>query len=97
MSSADVTDSALTRIRSEEHTSELPSLMRNSYAVFSLKKKTYHSMLSQTVSMYTCTPNKSISDTILLLSTLERDYTTKSNVFSNIYYTMFPFQRILED
>src|SRR3546814_3669542 len=27
-------------IRSEEHTSELPSLMRNSYAVFCLKKKT---------------------------------------------------------
>src|SRR3546814_808710 len=27
------------RIRSEEHTSELPSLMRNSYAVFCLKKK----------------------------------------------------------
>src|SRR3546814_8798870 len=26
--------------RSEEHTSELPSLMRNSYAVFSLQKKT---------------------------------------------------------
>src|SRR3546814_8607834 len=26
--------------RSEEHTSELPSLMRNSYAVFCLKKKT---------------------------------------------------------
>src|SRR3546814_4955224 len=26
-------------IRSEEHTSELQSLMRNSYAVFSLKKK----------------------------------------------------------
>src|SRR3546814_6145866 len=26
------------RIRSEEHTSELKSLMRNSYAVFSLKK-----------------------------------------------------------
>src|SRR3546814_7512700 len=25
--------------RSEEHTSELPSLMRNSYAVFCLKKK----------------------------------------------------------
>src|SRR3546814_6054503 len=29
----------LTVIRSEEQTSELPSLMRNSYAVFSLKKK----------------------------------------------------------
>src|SRR3546814_2267208 len=27
------------RRRSEEHTSELPSLMRNSYAVFCLKKK----------------------------------------------------------
>src|SRR3546814_5621275 len=29
------------RRRSEEHTSELPSLMRISYAVFCLKKKTY--------------------------------------------------------
>src|SRR3546814_9167522 len=28
--------------RSEEHTSELQSLMRNSYAVFCLKKKTNH-------------------------------------------------------
>src|SRR3546814_7135597 len=28
--------------RSEEHTSELPSLMRISYAVFCLKKKTNH-------------------------------------------------------
>src|SRR3546814_8201132 len=28
-------------LRSEEHPSELPSLMRNSYAVFSLKKKKY--------------------------------------------------------
>src|SRR3546814_8800988 len=30
---------ALPRIRSEEHTSELQSLMRNSYAVYCLKKK----------------------------------------------------------
>src|SRR3546814_8029815 len=30
------------RIRSEEHTSELQSLMRNSYDVFCLKKKTIH-------------------------------------------------------
>src|SRR3546814_6067368 len=29
-----------TELRSEEHTSELHSLMRNSYAVFCLKKKT---------------------------------------------------------
>src|SRR3546814_10623903 len=30
----------INRIRSEEHTSELQSLMRSSYAVFCLKKKT---------------------------------------------------------
>src|SRR3546814_2601395 len=30
--------------RSEEHTSELQSLMRNSYAVFCLKKKYHHCM-----------------------------------------------------
>src|SRR3546814_6049614 len=30
------------RNRSEEHTSELQSLMRNSYAVFCLNKKTYN-------------------------------------------------------
>src|SRR3546814_9255676 len=29
----------IARVRSEEHTSELQSLMRNSYAVFCLKKK----------------------------------------------------------
>src|SRR3546814_1153006 len=44
-----VTDSLLARVgpslhaihRSEEHTSELQSLMRNSYAVFCLNKKKY--------------------------------------------------------
>src|SRR3546814_3024817 len=30
------------QVRSEEHTSELPSLMRKSYAVFCLKKKKKH-------------------------------------------------------
>src|SRR3546814_7250407 len=34
-----------TRSRSEEHTSELQSLMRISYAVFCLKKKTYKKYL----------------------------------------------------
>src|SRR3546814_2822248 len=34
--------------RSEEHTSELQSLMRISYAVFCLKKKTYESYLYKT-------------------------------------------------
>src|SRR3546814_2587158 len=33
--------------RSEEHTSELQSLMRNSYAVFCLKKKTNNKTLSR--------------------------------------------------
>src|SRR3546814_8269426 len=37
--SAELT-AALRGFRSEEHTSELQSLMRNSYAVFCLKKKT---------------------------------------------------------
>src|SRR3546814_1240358 len=34
--------------RSEEHTSELQSLMRNSYAVFCLKKKTTHNTETNT-------------------------------------------------
>src|SRR3546814_9884798 len=33
--------------RSEEHTSELQSLMRTSYAVFCLKKKTTHNINTQ--------------------------------------------------
>src|SRR3546814_4641258 len=36
------TDRAGNPIRSEEHTSELQSLMRISYAVFCLKKKTHY-------------------------------------------------------
>src|SRR3546814_8163729 len=32
-------EASLARVRSEEHTSELQSLMRNSYAVFCLKQK----------------------------------------------------------
>src|SRR3546814_4951312 len=35
-------DQSSMRVRSEEHTSELPSLMRISYAVFCLKKKKVH-------------------------------------------------------
>src|SRR3546814_5912209 len=48
--------SAFCWTRSEEHTSELQSLMRISYAVFCLKKKIYthiHILLSQTnITMY---------------------------------------------
>src|SRR3546814_2446591 len=35
------------RLRSEEHTSELQSLMRISYAVFCLKKNTQHNTITQ--------------------------------------------------
>src|SRR3546814_3943587 len=35
--------------RSEDHTSELPSLMRISYAVFCLKKKKVHTTLAITI------------------------------------------------
>src|SRR3546814_8340024 len=38
----------LTRVRSEEHPSELQSLMRISYAVFCLKKKNKHQNLTNT-------------------------------------------------
>src|SRR3546814_2306182 len=38
--------------RSEEHTSELQSLMRISYAVFCLKKKTKKHMLLHTITTY---------------------------------------------
>src|SRR3546814_5899027 len=34
-------------IRSEEHTSELQSLMRNSYAVFCLKKKKHKTLITK--------------------------------------------------
>src|SRR3546814_7800849 len=37
-------------VRSEEHTSELQSLMRISYAVFCLKKKKFHIALDSTTS-----------------------------------------------
>src|SRR3546814_7611776 len=38
--------------RSEEHTSELQSLMRNSYAVFCLNKKTTHLTLTNILTDY---------------------------------------------
>src|SRR3546814_9124123 len=40
------------RLRSEEHTSELQSLMRTSYAVFCLKKKTNHTNTQKISSHY---------------------------------------------
>src|SRR3546814_7162736 len=40
-------------LRSEEHTSELQSLMRNSYAVFCLKKKNKNTSVYQSLSRNT--------------------------------------------
>src|SRR3546814_4325659 len=47
----------VTRLRSEEHTSELQSLMRISYAVFCLKKKTD---ITEYVKRHTSTTRKHI-------------------------------------
>src|SRR3546814_9248622 len=43
-------------VRSEEHTSELQSLMRNSYAVFCLKKKT-HTVTKKNIDISTYQPS----------------------------------------
>src|SRR3546814_7424303 len=55
----------LLHLRSEEHTSELQSLMRISYAVFCLKKKKnkkqhYNNTLIQNLLIYTCTTSKNL-------------------------------------
>src|SRR3546814_3519062 len=44
-------------LRSEEHTSELQSLMRISYAVFCLKKKYYETNIIQDINIYTSIMN----------------------------------------
>src|SRR3546814_8621733 len=49
--------------RSEEHTSELQSLMRNSYAVFCLKKKT-HKTTTNTHNQKTPRPNTTHNNAI---------------------------------
>src|SRR3546814_8884063 len=57
-------------IRSEEHTSELQSLMRISYAVFCLKKKNKHkkTIIEQPQSFNTCTPTNMYSSNAHALS-----------------------------
>src|SRR3546814_7453190 len=51
---------AMDAIRSEEHTSELQSLMRISYAVFCLKKKNYTTNKHKLISCNQASPNSSI-------------------------------------
>src|SRR3546814_4768854 len=55
--------------RSEEHTSELQSLMRNSYAVFCLKKK----KKSNNIRVSTC-------HTVYYTITVDKEYTTQSTL-----------------
>src|SRR3546814_4285357 len=51
----DLTPSSGTEVRSEEHTSELQSLMRNSYAVFCLKKKKHNRQTTHTITQTSST------------------------------------------
>src|SRR3546814_1179029 len=51
--------------RPEEHTSELQSLMRTSYAVFCLKKKTCS--FTTSINKYTLTPFRPVYNTNILL------------------------------
>src|SRR3546814_4306761 len=65
------TSSRCGRSRSEEHTSELQSLMRNSYAVFCLKKKNktdttnniYHTTHANTTILNLTHTNKTLQST----------------------------------
>src|SRR3546814_6065136 len=54
----------MTFLRSEEHTSELQSLMRISYAVFCLKKKTTDNTNKTQTSLNTHLPNQTHSNYI---------------------------------
>src|SRR3546814_3721800 len=55
-------NSAVAELRSEEHTSELQSLMRISYAVFCLKKKKINNEKKMEKTDHKTTKNKLISD-----------------------------------
>src|SRR3546814_9063336 len=48
-----ISSSAAIRLRSEEHTSELPSLMRTSYAVFCLKNKNNNTQTTEETEIFT--------------------------------------------
>src|SRR3546814_2949538 len=56
VATSQVWPSSVGQVRSEEHTSELQSLMRISYAVFCLKKK--NKSLTSHVTYFTCTISK---------------------------------------
>src|SRR3546814_10145645 len=63
--------------RSEEHTSELQSLMRISYAVFCLKKKTHNTTLPETVN------NKSYLHTQIMPTMTHNTHTNTLHTHTN--------------
>src|SRR3546814_3632075 len=68
--------------RSEEHTSELQSLMRISYAVFCLKKKTHRHKLSSTLYTQIHTYNRTKT-----YCYIQKQTTIKNNTYSTYYNT----------
>src|SRR3546814_4740164 len=62
--------------RSEEHTSELQSLMRISYAVFCLKKKKYQSRPTNTIHEITANSKDTDSNATVLISRTREIATT---------------------
>src|SRR3546814_7641953 len=72
----------LTKGRSEEHTSELQSLMRISYAVFCLKKKTKktHNTTTKSRQDYTSVTKAKTSIQTLLDSTINKQVQSKRSI-----------------
>src|SRR3546814_7471192 len=65
--------------RSEEHTSELQSLMRNSYAVFCLKKKNKQRITNKcTIEIDNQVTSISTSSLIILINSPQFNYSTTS-------------------
>src|SRR3546814_7435606 len=67
----------LDQLRSEEHTSELQSLMRISYAVFCLKKKNNITFINP-VTRFTQHLLRSRTDTHLIATIIQHNYTSQS-------------------
>src|SRR3546814_3856041 len=68
--------------RSEEHTSELQSLMRISYAVFCLKKKTIYDNALSPITLYHkfTTYTAKLTNTMYLIDILLYSYRPKINI-----------------
>src|SRR3546814_2586860 len=79
-----VREAQVARIRSEEHTSELQSLMRISYAVFCLKKKTAHKTNQPYIVDNSCTEYNKSNNKI--------NHTTNNNITTSVHHTHYKTQ-----